>query len=776
MDFDALRTERQALSNSVLRHGASVSAFRAEDWAWFRVMVDEELDGADKGTVRHLSTSASCIESLFDINQPNADMALGIDLLALVNRFSDLALQRPKWQSDKAAEVYCRVRTLPIILSRANDSALSSHLDAICKHVKSVWNQLVPRNPDAHGIAEKASSGGTGGEQYPPNAFHTYWALRLLREYERRAASLGLASLPSTFPVKRSVALLWCNRTLAAQTALVRAGAERLDAQQLAWALLADYEGSRLSSTESVKPATTTNERRELYEAGLEAFFSEQSEETGAWPLYEPLFHYPDAGNAYCYTFETLAELLRPALQTNEGRLMRDLLRPHLPALVRAHMLAERTAVALPGGGFGWSSGHHPHRQAPEAWATASVFSYLQALRRLVGYWTSEAAKEKLKCRKPRYAGSADAEKTLRERGMTWADKAERFTVGRELAGLFVHPRTVEAGDRRMIDPDAPLIKSDEARSAILFGPPGTGKTTLVEAIAGAIDWDFVEVPASSFVSDGIDQVPARAELIFSQLMELDRAVILFDEVDELIRERTRKDSDPLGRFLTTSMLPKLAKLWDQRRVLFFVATNSIDIADPAIRRSQRFDASIFAAPPSFSKKSVRFTEMLREDPPKELTYSLVNENLGKKKLAEGIGVYGLLRWDQIPELAGRLLEKDAVSLPNLQEVLREMGEELSRLEYHNEDEADGILAVWNQYWSEARRDYGRPVIARVDDPPQPVPASWPVVGEKDGSVFLNLANIDNSRLTFDPADDSCKLELDGATFRDQGIFDFRTP
>jgi ATPase family protein associated with various cellular activities (AAA) len=776
VDFDALRAKRKALNNAVLRHGTSLNAFRAEDWAWFKLTVDEELDSADKDTARHLSTSASCIESIFDINQPDAVKAVGIDLPALVNDFSDRALHRSKWQSDEAAEVYCRVRTLPIILRYADDLTLSPHLNAVTKHIRFVWNQLVPRDPDAHGIAEKAAPGSDlkSGRQYPPNAFHTYWALRLLREHERRSVALDLPALPKTLPVKRSIALLWCNRTLATQTSLVQASADRLDAQQLAWALLADYEGSQLSSSESVEPATATNERRELYEAGLEAFFSEQSEESGAWPLYEPLFHYPGAGNAYCYTFETLAELLRPALQWEDGRLLRDLLRPHLASLMRAHSLAERTAIPLPGGGLGWSSGHHPHRQEPEAWATASVLSYLQALRRLVGYWTSQVAKQELGCRKPRYADRAEAEETLRERGMTWTDRSDRFTVGRELAGLFVHPRQAGSGDREAVDPDAPLIDPSEARSAILFGPPGTGKTTLVEAVAGAIDWEFVEVPASAFVSAGIDQVPARAELIFSQLMELDRVVILFDEVDELIRERTRKDSDPLGRFLTTSMLPKLAKLWDQRRVLFFVATNSVDIADPAIRRSQRFDASIFAAPPSFAQKYTRFAERLGEPPPKELTYSLVNENLKKAKLTEGIGVYGLLRWDQIPELAGRLLGKSEISLPFLQEVLREMGKELSRLEYHDESKKTDILEVWNRYWDEARRDYGRSIIVRVDDPPNPIPDSWHVVSEKNGSAFLDLEKIGIGNLTLDPATDSCLLDLDGITLHDRGTLDFR--
>src|SRR5205085_400525 len=104
--------------------------------------------------------------------------------------------------------------------------------------------------------------------------------------------------------------------------------------------------------------------------------------------------------------------------------------------------------------------------------------------------------------------------------------------------------------------------------------------------------------------------------------------------------------------FLTTSMLPKLAKLWSQRRVLFFVATNNVDKADPAIRRSQRFDAAIFMAPPSFEVKRALLQKHLGTEPPGELTFDVVEGALAKTLETEPVGAFALLRWDQIAELA----------------------------------------------------------------------------------------------------------------------------
>jgi SpoVK/Ycf46/Vps4 family AAA+-type ATPase len=84
--------------------------------------------------------------------------------------------------------------------------------------------------------------------------------------------------------------------------------------------------------------------------------------------------------------------------------------------------------------------------------------------------------------------------------------------------------------------------------------------------------------------------------------LELDHTVVLFDEIDELVRERDM-EKDAFGRFLTTSMLPKLAELWEARKILYFVATNHINYFDSAIIRSHRFDALILVSPPSFDAK-----------------------------------------------------------------------------------------------------------------------------------------------------------------------------
>src|SRR6185503_8660571 len=141
--------------------------------------------------------------------------------------------------------------------------------------------------------------------------------------------------------------------------------------------------------------------------------------------------------------------------------------------------------------------------------------------------------------------------------------------------------------------------------------------------LSAAVGWEYVELHPSHFVAGGLPNVQRTADEIFTRLKELHRCVVLFDEIDELMRER-ETEPDAFGRFLTTSMLPKLAELWKQRRIIYFVATNHVEYFDQAVIRDQRFDALLMVPPPAFDVKVERLRSLFaRLAPGRDLIVSV---------------------------------------------------------------------------------------------------------------------------------------------------------
>jgi len=139
-------------------------------------------------------------------------------------------------------------------------------------------------------------------------------------------------------------------------------------------------------------------------------------------------------------------------------------------------------------------------------------------------------------------------------------------------------------------------------KAVILFGPPGTGKTSFAKAVAGRLGWPFVELFPSRLAAPEVALATALRNA-FTDLMELESALVFIDEVEEIAGSRSGVPSDP-AHGVTNELLKLIPAFRQRAERLLICATNSVRSLDPAILRPGRFDYIIPVGPPDSTARA----------------------------------------------------------------------------------------------------------------------------------------------------------------------------
>ena len=137
-------------------------------------------------------------------------------------------------------------------------------------------------------------------------------------------------------------------------------------------------------------------------------------------------------------------------------------------------------------------------------------------------------------------------------------------------------------------------------KGVLLVGPPGTGKTLLAKAVAGEAGVPFFSISGSDFVEMFVGVGASRVRDLFEDAKKNAPCIVFIDEIDAVARRRgTGMGGGHDEREQTLNqMLVEMDGFGVNEGIIVMVATNRVDILDPAIMRPGRFDRKIVVGRP----------------------------------------------------------------------------------------------------------------------------------------------------------------------------------
>merc|ERR1712178_80035 len=133
-----------------------------------------------------------------------------------------------------------------------------------------------------------------------------------------------------------------------------------------------------------------------------------------------------------------------------------------------------------------------------------------------------------------------------------------------------------------------------QPKGVILYGPPGTGKTLLARAVAHHTDCCFIRVSGSELVQKYIGEGSRMVRELFVMAREHAPSIIFMDEVDSIGSARGDEGKgDSEGQRTMMELLNQLDGFEANKAIKVLMATNRLDILDPALLRPGRIDRKI---------------------------------------------------------------------------------------------------------------------------------------------------------------------------------------
>jgi len=146
---------------------------------------------------------------------------------------------------------------------------------------------------------------------------------------------------------------------------------------------------------------------------------------------------------------------------------------------------------------------------------------------------------------------------------------------------------------------------------ALLYGPPGCGKTLLAKAVAAESGASFISVKGPELLNKYVGESEKAVRELFQRANASLPCIILFDELDSLAPIRGSNDSSVSER-VVNQLLTELDGLETRDNIFVIGVTNRPDMIDRAMLRPGRLEKLLYVPLPDSEGRISILTKILR--------------------------------------------------------------------------------------------------------------------------------------------------------------------
>ncbi|MEV0843476.1 AAA family ATPase [Actinocatenispora sera] len=202
---------------------------------------------------------------------------------------------------------------------------------------------------------------------------------------------------------------------------------------------------------------------------------------------------------------------------------------------------------------------------------------------------------------------TAMTESTVDVSGVTLDDVGDMTEVKQTLTEAVLWPLTYpDTFDRLGIEPP---------RGVLLYGPPGSGKTFLVRAIAGQGKANVLSVKGAELLSKWVGDSERAVRELFRRARDASPSLVFLDEIDALAPVRGQATDGGTTDRVVASLLTELDGVESLRNVVVVGATNRPDLIDPALLRPGRLERLVYVPPPDTEARTAILGSAARKVP-----------------------------------------------------------------------------------------------------------------------------------------------------------------